>query len=409
MAITESVAAMPQRTGAVFCVRVACRDLTQLSMGNATTVCRLTTDGGVFFFDRSQFDAQTMRHGLRHGERVVIGAHRLRDGSAWLHWLGRANGKLWAMPDDHRRWLPPLALVVSVLPFLLTLTFAVGANIALLLLKIGLFATAGFTFAWAVYRLVLDWHPGRRRLRTAMTAFQAGEDVTLCEPPTVSPPDKLRLANGLHNGFALLEGPINNVQVSLQTYGSGRYRYSLYHYHLQCAGESFAIRASASEWRQFIDPVLIRKAPLFVAGGDRVTLLTLLADGEVRGLLNESDGIAHVSYKGTPYTPTIRRAVLTIGVLFLMLIVGTWFGTELYGWYARGVGPDYWDWIGLLHMGGAVLLMITLLFSGLGLIADRIHGVYYRSREKRPIEKILALAFQWRLRQGRSASINEFS
>ena len=53
--------------------------------------------------------------------------------------------------------------------------------------------------------------------------------------------------------------------------------------------------------------------------------------------------------------------------------------------------------------------MLLLFFSASSLIAERIHYFYFRARPRVPLEKILGLAFQWRLRQQRSATINELA
>ncbi|GAB3676448.1 hypothetical protein [Salinisphaera aquimarina] len=408
MSPSKPAQSIPERTGAVFFVRVACRELKQMSIDNGMSIGRLCTDGGVFFFDRDRFDSALLGRGLRRNEQVVIGAHRLRDGSAWLHWLGRDNGDIWAPEPDRRPWLAPLTLVLSPLPVVAALALPAGVNIFVVLLQIVLFSIAGFSLLWAVYRLVVLAHPGRRRVARGLQAFRAGELAALHEPPTLRTPDTLQLADGLHGKLGVLQDTLSSVDVVFRTYGSGRTSYSVHEYRLACAGEIFSLRTGAWELRRFIDPALIRRAPLFLAAGDHVSLLSLVADGEVRGLLNASDGLAHVTYKGTGTTPMARRFILGLAGFFMVLLPILGISFEIYDWYDRGVGPDYWDWLDLVTLNAGMLLIVTLILCGLGLIGEIAHRVYLRHREERPIEKILGIAFAWRLRAGRSPTINEF-
>jgi len=409
MSSSKPAQPIPERTGAVFFVRVACRELKQMSIDNGMSIGRLCTDGGVFFFDRDRFDNTTLGRGLRDNEQVTIGAHRLADGSAWLHWLARSNGDIWAPEADRRPWLPPLALLLSPLPVFAALALPTAVNIFVVLLQIALCSVAGFTVLWAVYRLVVQLHPGRRKVAGGLQAFRAGELAPLHEPPALRSPDKLQLADGLHGGLGVLQDTLTGVAVAFRTYGSGRTSYSVHEYRLACAGELFSLRTGAWELRRFIDPILIRRAPLFLAAGDHVSLLSLVVDGEVRGLLNGNDGLAYVTYKGTGNTPIARRFVLGIAAFFMVLLPAMGISFEIYDWYARGVGPDYWDWVGLLRLNAGMLLIVTLILSGLGLIGALVHYVYMRRRTDRPIEKILGIAFAWRQRAGRSPVINEFS
>ncbi|KEZ78194.1 hypothetical protein [Salinisphaera hydrothermalis] len=411
MSSNKSAPPYPERTGAVFCVRATCRDLQQMPVEDGISLGRLRTDGGVFFFNRAQFDEAALAQGLKHDESVVIGAHRLHDGSAWLHWLVRDNGKAWAPQSGQRRWLAPLVLLLCPVPIVAALMLPFGVNLFVVLFQIVLFSVGGFAGAWAIYRLALMAHPGRRRLARLFHAARAGEPIATHQPPAHRTPQRLQLDDGLHRDFGLLQGRLDHVSVKQETYGSGRYSYQMLEYHLSCGGAPFSIhsRTGAGEWRTLLDPVLIRRAPLFLAAGDHVSLLTLAADGEIHGLLNESDGIAHVTYKGTLHTPLARRAIQLFVLFILVFMTGVGFTLSAIDWISRGVGPDYWDWMELMHLSLAMLLIMTLLFCGLGLIGERIHHFYFRRKQARPIEKILGIAFGWRLRAGRSATLNEYS
>lgn len=400
---------IPERTGAVFFVRVACRELKQMSIENGMSIGRLCTDGGMFFFDRDRFDSTLLGRSLGGDEQVIIGAHRLADGTAWLHWLARRNGDIWAPEADRRPWLAPLALLLSPLPVAAALALPAAANIFVVLLQIALCSVAGFTLIWALYRLLVMLHPGRRKVRRGLRAFRAGELDLTHQPDTFRTPDKLQLADGVHGGLGVLQDRLSGVSVTFRTYGAGRTSYSVHEYRLACAGELFSLRTGAWELRRFIDPILIRRAPLFVAAGDHVSLLSLVADGEIRGLLNGNDGLAHVTYKGTGNTPMARRFVLGLAAFFMVLMPAVGISVELYDWVARGVGPDYWDWVGLLSLNAGMLLIVTLILSGLGLIGAIAHTLYMRNRDDRPMEKILGIAFAWRRRAGQRPTINEFS
>ncbi|RJS93606.1 hypothetical protein [Salinisphaera sp. Q1T1-3] len=409
MADKQTQPPAPQRAGAVFVVRVACRDLKRLKIRDGMTFYRLATDGGVFFFDGDRFDADVLKRGLRRNEAVTIGAHRLRDGSAWLHWLERADGRLWSANTDRRRWLAPLLLALCWLPGGLAWHMTFSTQILWALLRVGLMATAVGMFGWSVYRLALACHPGRRRLRAAYRAVKQGQRPRPSVPPVFSAPPALSLGDGIHGRLGVLQDTLRDVHVVERTYGSGQFSYSLNEYTLVCSGGEFGIRTGAWDWRSLIDPVLIRRAPFFVAAGDRVTLLTSLGDGEVRGLLNHSDGIAHINYTATAHTPMGRRALSIVGGAVTAFIVVMMLSFELYDWYDRGVAPDYWDWLDLLSLLGVMALMLTLFGAVAGFIGERIHHFYYRRRQTPALGYIVGIAYQWRLRQGRSAILSELS
>ena len=176
MATSEAAPPVPERIGAVFVVRVACRDLKRLAIADDMTVYRLCTDGGVFFFDDRQFDVDALQRRLRRGDTVTIGAHRLRDGSAWLHWISR-DRRIWAAEPARRRWLAPCVLALCWVPIAIALMLPGAVNIGWVLLRIVLFVTAGGALAWSSYRLMLEWHPGRRRLRAALERLVARHQI----------------------------------------------------------------------------------------------------------------------------------------------------------------------------------------------------------------------------------------
>ncbi|MBD2803304.1 hypothetical protein ID855_00940 [Xenorhabdus sp. ZM] len=52
---------------------------------------RLIASGEVFFFRQENFpDCQQVLRKLESGDQLKIGAHRLKDGTYWLHWLHHA-------------------------------------------------------------------------------------------------------------------------------------------------------------------------------------------------------------------------------------------------------------------------------------------------------------------------------
>ena len=48
---------------------------------------RIIASGQAFFYRDDFSDSENLLARLAAGDRVKIGAHRLRDGSYWLHWL----------------------------------------------------------------------------------------------------------------------------------------------------------------------------------------------------------------------------------------------------------------------------------------------------------------------------------
>lgn len=408
MSSNNPATASAERTGAVFFVHARYRQLAQMPIKNGMSLGRLTTDQGAFFFDCEQFDEASLKRGLRPDETLVIGAHRLRDGSAWLHWLGRTRGHDWPPRAESPYWQSAAALAVSPLLVWAALWFGFSMNLALAVLQVVLFASAAALCAWALYRLALRAHPGRRRLYRGYQAFAAGEAPTLAEPDDIDTPPRLHLANGLHGGFGVLQNTLEHVDVTLTTYGAGRFRYSLHEYGLVCGGEQFALRTRAWDWRELADPILLRRPPLFLAAGDPVCLLSLRGDGDIRGLLNTSDGAAHVCYKSAGYGPLARRVVLGFIVFMALFMLLTGLGVSIHDWQARGVGPDYWDWVELASLSSAMLLSMLILFAVGGVICELVRRFRIRPGDTRAIEVIAGIAYQWRRHSGRRVVVNEF-
>lgn len=148
---------------------------------------RIIASGQTFFFYRDDFsDSENLLARLAAGDRVKIGAHRLQDGSYWLHWLLHSTkGRL--EPDRTLKYkLKYFALLV--LGAALTGGFPAAffimdredswLTIALFFIAIiaGLIGIGLVLFVGS--ELLLIAHRGRRRLLRALDRVLLGQDVT---------------------------------------------------------------------------------------------------------------------------------------------------------------------------------------------------------------------------------------
>nr|WP_300309564.1 hypothetical protein [Halomonas sp.] len=389
------------RAGEVFCVNAQCQDFKQRVIHDGSTLCRLRTDKGVFFFLSEQFEYGLPEQELRKGGQLTIGAHRLRDGSAWLHWFQLANGESWEPERQDLRW--PLLGVGLILALSIVIFMMPSDKPMLIMVQTFLGIIGTVILPFTLVALVLWLHPIKWKLRRELVALKAGKPIVLSEGPSCSEADTLPLDDGVYGGVGLIQGVASEI-------GLFRIDENIRRYQLRCAGETFTL-AESSGMLGSKSFVFRRQAPLFIGESDRIVLLTMVDDGEVHGVLNLTDGIAHANYHGSPYSPQTRRVAfgVVVGIVtFMALCLG---GFTLYDWHSRGVGPDYWDWVELAEISGFFMMMFMMMFSGIGLIIWYIqrHSSRKISLHGIPVEKVVALALQWRLHNGRSPVINEFS
>lgn len=148
---------------------------------------RIIASGQTFFFYRDDFsDSENLLARLAAGDRVKIGAHRLRDGSYWLHWLLHGTKGL-LEPDRTLKYklkyfallllgaalaggFPAAFFIMDREDSWLTIVLFFIAIIA------GLIGIGMVLFVGS--ELLLIAHRGRRRLLRALDRVLQGQDVT---------------------------------------------------------------------------------------------------------------------------------------------------------------------------------------------------------------------------------------
>ncbi len=159
---------------------------------------RLPTDGArqpgedhrlrpnVLFYRDDFSDSENLLARLAAGDRVKIGAHRLRDGSYWLHWL--LHGTKGRLEPDRTLKYKLKYVALLLLGAVLAGGFPTGffimdredswLTIALFFIAIiaGLIGIGLVLFVGS--ELLLIAHRGRRRLLRALDRVLLGQDVT---------------------------------------------------------------------------------------------------------------------------------------------------------------------------------------------------------------------------------------
>ncbi|WP_110685427.1 hypothetical protein [Salinicola aestuarinus] len=371
------------------------------------TLCRLSTDGGAFFFYREQFaEMEDSARDPHPGERLVIGASRLRDGSGWLHWLAREDGGLLRRPESSWSWLLPIGLLSAPL-MAWWITALPSDGVWWMTLQALLGITAAGMLGLSLYRLAIRWHPTERALQRHLTDGPSTHGTAI--PLSSLPATPLSLEDGAHHGIGLVQGRAEHVRLVIETEGRGRYRRDYRRYHFRCGGGDFTLRSFHGDVGKVLDPVFYRRAPLFIGEGDRVSVLTLVGDGEVHAILDGEDGRAQLTLQGAPYTRLGRIGVQSFLVFLFAFMMITFIVFTLQDWLSQGVWPDAWavrEAVSLFV--GVNVVMSTLIAGVIGLIVDRIHKFYYGQRSHLPFERLLGIAYRWRLHNGRSARLDEF-
>ncbi|WP_110668848.1 hypothetical protein [Salinicola halophilus] len=400
--------ASPSASSRVISGEVRCLGLTCDPPVEGRTLCRLSTDGGVFFFYREQFpELEEGAHDPRPGERLVLGASRLRDGSGWLHWLARENGGLHCRPESSWSWLLPIGLLSApLMAWWMTQLPSDGVGWMTLQALLGIIAVG--VLGLSLYRLAIRWHPTERALQRHLAdGTDARHRSSLSPSPLPATP--LSLEDGAHHGIGLVQGRAEHVRLVIETEGSGRYRRDYRRYHFRCGGGDFTLRSFHGDVGKVLDPVFYRRAPLFIGEGDRISLLTLAGDGEVHAILDAEDGRAQVNTQGAPYTRAGRWGTQAFLVFLFAFMLITFSIFILEEWWSQGKLPDVWAVREALSLFmGVNVVMSTLIAGGVGLIVDRIHKFYYGRRSHLPFERLLGIAYRWRIHNGRSTHLDEF-
>ncbi|HAT4982494.1 TPA: hypothetical protein I9786_000832 [Serratia marcescens] len=364
---------------------------------------RLIASGQTFFFYRDDFsDSEDLLAGLATGDRVKIGAHRLQDGSYWLHWLlHETKGRL--EPDRTLKYkLKYFALLVlgAALAGGFPAAFFImdredsWLTIVLFFIAIiaGLIGIGMVLFVGS--ELLLIAHRGRRRLLRALDRVLLGQDVTppgslslkipgikyravsanavpLSASPQTAPPlpDGVE-ASGIETVDALIY-ELHQYELRRQVQYLDTYTWRQKDAHYALTTRAFNVPNTK------LHPVFRRQHPLFIAKGDPLQVLYCENDTvpelpTVRGIINHRDRQTYLIGGSRYFTEAglnlCTRVVFIFGAIVTCFVVGitvvdnadTPAGFYLDAWTLKRLGSEL----------PPIILLLMLIISGLALLIE---------------------------------------
>ncbi|MGK0687501.1 hypothetical protein ACSFC0_19315 [Serratia marcescens] len=364
---------------------------------------RLIASGQTFFFYRDDFsDSENLLATLAAGDRVKIGAHRLRDGSYWLHWLLHGTkGRL--EPDRTLKYKLKYFALLLLLGIVLAGGFPASFFIMdredswLTLVLFFIAIIAGLIGIGLVLfvgsELLLIAHRGRRRLLRALDRVLLGQDVT---PPgslslkipgiryravradAVPATTPLQTAPPLPNGVeASGIETVNALSYELRDYKLPRQVQYLDTYAWRQKETHFALTTRALNVPNTkLHPVFRRQHPLFIAKGDPLQVLYCENDTvpelpTVRGIINHRDRQTYLIGGSRYFTEAglnlSARVVFILGAIMMCLMLGmiVWDNADT----PAGFYLDAWT---LKRLGSELppILLLMLMISGLALLIE---------------------------------------
>ncbi|MDI3447134.1 hypothetical protein [Serratia marcescens] len=364
---------------------------------------RIIASGQTFFFYRDDFsDSENLLARLAAGDRVKIGAHRLQDGSYWLHWLLHGTkGRL--EPDRTLKYkLKYFALLLlgAVLAGGFPAAFFImdGEDSWLTVVLFFIAIIAGLIGIGMVLfigsELLLIGHRGRRRLLRALDRVLQGQDVT--PPGSLSlkiPGIKYRAVRAdaapvpatPQTEFPLPEGveasdieTVNALSYELRHYELRRQVQYLDTYAWRQKETHFALTTRALNVPNTkLHPVFRRQHPLFIAKGDPLQVLYCENDvipelPKVRGIINHRDRQTYLIGGSRYFTEAglnlCARVVFIFGAIVACFVLGmmvvdnadTPAGFHLDAWTLKRLGSEL----------PPIILLLMLMVSGLALLIE---------------------------------------
>ncbi|MGP3134475.1 hypothetical protein ACTVM3_10040 [Serratia nematodiphila] len=366
---------------------------------------RIIASGQTFFFYRDDFsDSENLLARLAAGDRVKIGAHRLQDGSYWLHWL---------LHGTKGRLEPDRTLKYKLKYFALLLLGAVLAGgfpaaffimdgedswLTIVLFFIAIIAgLIGIGMALFVgSELLLIGHRGRRRLLRALDRVLLGQDVT--PPGSLSlkiPGIKYRAVRAdavpatapLQTAPPLPDGvetsgieTVNALNYELCHYEIPRQVQYLDTYAWRQKETHFALTTRALNVPNTkLHPVFRRQHPLFIAKGDPLQVLYCENDvipelPKVRGIINHRDRQTYLIGGSRYFTEAglnlCARVVFIFGAIVACFVLGMMVvdnadipaGFHLDAWTLKRLGSEL----------PPIILLLMLMVSGLALLIEGV-------------------------------------
>lgn len=364
---------------------------------------RIIASGQTFFFYRDDFsDSENLLARLATGDRVKIGAHRLQDGSYWLHWLLHGTkGRL--EPDRTLKYkLKYFALLLlgAVLAGGFPAAFFImdGEDSWLTIVLFFIAIIAGLIGIGIVLfvgsELLLIGHRGRRRLLRALDRVLQGQDVTPPGSLSLKIPgikyravraDAVPATTPLQTAPPLPDGvetsgieTVNALNYELCQYEIPRQVQYLDTYAWRQKETHFALTTRALNVPNTkLHPVFRRQHPLFIAKGDPLQVLYCENDvipelPKVRGIINHRDRQTYLIGGSRYFTEAglnlCARVVFIFGAIVACFVLGmmvvdnadTSAGFHLDAWTLKRLGSEL----------PPIILLLMLMVSGLALLIE---------------------------------------
>ncbi|HIE5389077.1 TPA: hypothetical protein ACXNPR_002449 [Enterobacter cancerogenus] len=327
---------------------------------------RLITDKGIFYTDKRYFQDCSLFARLKKESTIYVGAHQLKDGTFWIHWI--TDGEIMLEPEHAKRRYHPSFLIalISIIIFTLSgfLTLHPPFDWPIFPFMIVAILSFGLSFYQLVklfFYIALLRHKGMRDLKEKMELARRGE-YGCCQDSgeTYSKQRDVQLQHSLITSlptrYAIAEGEVLHPEFSTWTTGSGKYRRDFHGIQFQCAGHKLLFKWQVSDFIVPIPAIFTRQCPPFLAENDNVLAVYHKNSCQIDALYNITDDRVYLKRNNFCITNGMKRAAYKFFYLALpciFLIVNTLI------YYFDIESLSQWDW---LKYGDSMLDMVILAF-----------------------------------------------
>ncbi|MGL5386715.1 MAG: hypothetical protein ACRDCA_12830 [Serratia sp. (in: enterobacteria)] len=358
--------------------KIGCHDLLFLRHDKNATgeslLRRILAGDKVFYTYSDQFADASVLDKLVSGDRVYIGAHRLADGSYWLHWLvSEQKGILQPQAADERH---PSVLVLQMVGFVVLSALALSGFFWFSSLWMAVILALLLCFGgWGCFSVFCQLTTNAtRRTRQSLQGFERvmHGDVTLCQTSGTPPPDSFddeRMPDEPH--LACIPSIATRVSARREIIGSGEYQREVVDYQFSCRAGRLTFRTAVNPMQENLNPLLLREHPFFLAANDPLTLLIARPSNAVIGIENRRDGSTYLN-RPSGLAISLQRLgwlykTLAVCYLSFMLLLACF---TLNDWWHQGGMPDKWDWLDAAETLTSLGVLGMMLCCGLMLLLE---------------------------------------
>lgn len=327
---------------------------------------RLVTGKHVFYTDKRYFDDRSLFQRLKINTTLYIGAHRLKDGTYWIHWM--TDGEVMLEPKRSKNpFRSPFlksffsAAVCAISGYLTQQAVPVWLMLIFAMVAVFSLGIAGYQLAKLCHCIALKRHKGMRDLIEKMelarqcnyVLFQlAGETLTdrqhhlFSLSPTVMLPAR----------YAIIKESVARPEFAKWTTGTGKYRRDYHGFQFQCAGETLSLSWLVNDFNLSIHPIFKHQCQPFLAEDDSILAIYHKDSRQVDILHNAADGRIYLKRNAFYITD---RAMASVYIFFHLIMAGIiLISTPLF--YFNEVGAfANWDW---WKYGDFMLDMVVITF-----------------------------------------------